>query len=287
MTLKHTFQTLPVLFVSLSLASCGAPLKTADQVKGIFSNSQQLKEKVSSLCTILGSRPASPNLNGIGLANEVCTNPGSRPLDYNSMQKSVGFSIAEGVAATSETTKTAIFRIQTRSEMWLNRNILALAQVMFNQLKSETDGLLGSSGGAGESANKDFQFKVIGKPTFDTEKWQLDLQFSISSSKAQNGQVDINNTFKVSGILFEQKYFAALAETVGSEPVEKSIMESGRFLIVLVPHAGDIYLDITSDIRLHSFGVDSVMKTAIIDALGPGLKSIPDLLSGLSKRNGQ
>ena len=57
------------------------------------------------------------------------------------------------------------------------------------------------------------------------------------------------------GALFEKKYFAATVETVGTEPSEKSLINDGRILIVVVPHAADIFLDITTDLNFHSFRV--------------------------------
>lgn len=266
---------------AILLVSCGAPLKKADQVSSIFSDSMQLNEKLTSLCDILKVRQESPNLNGIGLANDVCTKAGSRPLNYSSLNGALGFTVVDGASSTNDATKSSIYTVRTRSEVWLNKGLVSLVSTLVGQLKNQTDSLLGS-GGAGSASNEKFSFKIIGKPNFDMEKFELSVDLSIVSTKAQNGQANIDNTFKVRGKLFDQKYFVAVAETTESAPVEKSLIESSKFLITIVPHAGDIYVDITTDVRLHSFGVDQTMKQTMVDTLGPSLLNIVNLLAKLN-----
>jgi hypothetical protein len=267
-----------VVIAAIFLASCGAPLKKADEVSTIFSDSMQLNEKLSALCGELRTRPESPNLVGIGLADDVCGKPGSRALSYPALNGSLGFTVVEGQSSTNDATKDSIFTIRTRSEVWLNKGLISLVSSLVGKLKSETDALM-SKGGSASAYNEKFAFKVVGKPQFDMEKMELNLDISIVSTKAQNGQVNVDNNIKVRGKLFDQKYFVALAETTESSPVAKSLIESAKFLITVVPHAGDVYVDITTDVRLHSFGVDSTMKQQMVEMLGPGLLNIVDLLA--------
>ena len=259
------------------LFGTGAPTKNADDVAHIFSDAMDLSEKAGTLCTSLQQRSQEPNLNGVGLANDICTEAGTSPQNYDSLSTSLAFTKVE---STTSSTDSQIFSITTRSEVWLNRNLLQLASTLIGQLEDETSGILGG-GGQGSSKNQDFTFEIIGKPEFDKSNFSFSLDFNLVSTRAQNGQIDLNNSFHVEGQMFEEKYFAVTAVTTGAQPVETSLMSEGKFLILIIPHAGDVFLDISTTLLIHSFGVNATMEESLVKALGPGLKSIPDLIAKL------
>ncbi len=255
----------------------GAPTGNADKVGHIFKDANSLSEKMSELCGLIQLRSQQPNLAGVGLANEICTKPGTSPQNYNSLTTNLAFT---SIQSSISPTNSEIFSLATRSEVWLNRNLLQLANVLITGLESETNGVIGS-GGTGTSRNKDFTFEILGKPQFDKSNFSFSMDFSLVSTRAQNGQIDVNNKFSVSGQLFEDKFFAVTAVTQSLQPVEVSLLNEGKFLILIVPHAGDVFVDVSTTLLFHSFGVNSIMEERLIKALGPGLKSVPDLIAKL------
>lgn len=258
----------------------GAPTQTSDDVAHIFNDVSGLSEKVGNLCNLLKVRGNQPNLNGISVANDVCTSPASSAVNYDALGKSLAFTSFFGEG--SGTGDNSVLSINTRSEVWLNRSLLQLAQTVVGSLEKETNNVLGQ-GGQSSSKNEDFQFEVLGKPNFDSQNFTFSLEFVIRSTREQNGQIDINNQFKVTGQMFDNRYFAATAQTLAPADFKQSILKEGKFLILIVPHSGDVFIDISSNLIFHSVGVDKAFESQIKTALEPGLKSIPDLLAKLEE----
>lgn len=255
----------------------GAPTRSADGVAHIFADASDLSEKLADLCGLLQARSQEPKLTGVGLANDVCTQPGTSPQNYDALTTSLAFTKVESLTSSTD---SQIFSIMTRSEVWLNRNLLQLASTLVGKLENETTGVLGG-GGQGSSKNNDFTFEIIGKPEFDNTDFSFSMNFNLISTRAQNGQIDLNNSFRVEGKMIDEKYFAVTAVTTGPQAVETSLMSEGKFLILIVPHAGDVFVDVSTTLLIHSFGVNSTMEESLVKALGPGLKSIPDLIAKL------
>lgn len=288
--LRMHLEIITIALAITMLEGCGAPLKKADDVKHIFADSQDIFQKVTNLCRILQGRQQTPNLNGIALANQVCRSPSSNPYMYDDLQNVLPFTTflrnsSTNKDVTVQGATNEIFKVQTRSELWLSRSLLQLAVKVFNSLQNETNSILGQ-GGSSSSQNNDFNFQIIGKPKFDTKAFEFSIEFNLNSTKAQNGLVDINNTLRATGQLFEKKYIAVKAETIQDMPKEKSLIKSARILILLVPHSGDIFMDISTDFDFHSFGVDQAFSKEIEKTLGTGLKSVPDLVAKLDRGRG-
>ncbi len=259
------------------LSSCGARLKSADQVSGIFSGSGSLGNKVDRLCGTLRGRTVAPYLKDIGLSNDACAKAGEQAQDLK-LSTNIGFSAIRSDGQKFSTSTTGFGgeqtqRLQTRVELWLNRNILGIVSLLLPMLNDKSK--LNSNQPAKE---EDFAVKVIGEPEFDAKEFKLKLQLELSSRKDQNGQVDIFNRVEVNAQLFDKKFGAATVETLEDTPKEKSFIKSARILVLMVPHAGDIYLDIVTDMTLHSFGVDEAVKEQFLKILSDLFKKIPALV---------
>lgn len=112
-----------------------------------------------------------------------------------------------------------------------------------------------AGGGATNSATgkADMNVKVLGEPKFDPETFHFTLQLYIESLRAQNGAADIRNTFQIDGRLFDDKYIAVSIVTTEDADIKRSLINKGKFLILMVPHAQDIYIDVSLDLTFHSF----------------------------------
>jgi len=136
----------------------------------------------------------------------------------------------------------------------------------------------------GTGVKNEMDVSLLGEPQFDAENMTISLELEIVSAKSQNGQVDIHNTFRVDGILLDKRYAVATIETTKSESVKDSLIEKGKFVVFIVPHAGDIYIDLTTDLHLHSFGVDNAMQQQVLKTIGDALKMIPTYLQDAEQR---
>lgn len=262
------------------MLSCGAKLKTADQVSHIFKNTQSLDDKVLNLCGVLQKRSSAPTLVGVSLADDLCGRPAglsAQQLRDLKADEGVGFAnvVAEHETQSSNTggisdpNKFCI--LKTRTQIWVNRSLISLLQLVMPMLKEKSDS------NTNDGKPKKFNFAVIGKSEFDKDNWTFHVEFNLTSTKEQNGSVNIANRFVADAQLFD-KVGAATVETAGETDSKTSLLNKGKILAVAIPHAGDIYLDIITDLRLHDYGVCESMKKEVTKTISDALKMIPETL---------
>jgi len=269
-------------FLCIGIVSCGAPLKNADEVEAMFSETRELSDKVTTLCNALNARTEAPTLNNLRNQNEMCSNPATNYANYRDLGVDEGLEFSS-VSSSSDVSSgiqddDALFSVQTTSELFLNRSILSLAITLLNSLEKKAKGTVEDNKGQSESKDKKFQIDFIGKPVFNKKEISFSMEFRMASSRAQNGQVDIDNRFIVSGRLLENESIAIDVQTKEPGDVKNTIIRDGKIMIFIVPHAGDVYMEIATDMNYHSFGVDQVMKESILSTLGTGMKSLPELV---------
>lgn len=261
----------------LQILSCGAPLKKADDVEGIFSSTAQLGEKMANLCSTLDRRQEAPNLRGVELGLEACTRAGLQAQNLN-LSQPVTFAAlrVDGKKFSDQNGNgdTAFLRYQTRAEIWLGKPLLRLVSNLLPSLKDKSSGILGAGGlqnNAGGQAG--LTVRVLGEPQFDAATFKFSVRLYIESLRTQNGVVDIRNNFKIDGMLLDKKYVAVTVETTDNPSSDKSLINSGKIVLLVVPHASDVFIDVSLDMVFHSFGVDNAMKTEIQKQLGETLKT--------------
>ncbi len=283
---------LQVAAIAFAMGSCGAPLKSADEVGDIFSGSKDLGAKVLQLCNSMAANPEPPNLQGVSLAPQACTEAGRHAQPLNS-QADLYFAAvrADGQKfssiGASPDAADAKLKLQTRTEIWLNRSLLGIVQTLLPALKKKGDNVLGGGGQTtGTGAQQKFAIRVIGEPAFDAAQFKLHLEFELTARKQDTGSVDVQNRFVVDGMLIDKRYIVATVQTVEPAPVERSLISQAKFVVFVVPHAGDIYLDIITDIEMHSFGVDEIMKDQFLKIVSDGLKQIPKFLEDAERQQG-
>lgn len=284
--MKRANKQLALMMAMLVLvSSCGARLKSADQVAGMFAEAKSLGEKVDSLCTTLRGRGQAPYLKDIGLSDDACSKAGQQAQNLKLLKNNaIGFSAIRSDGQKFSTSTTGLGsdqtqRLQTRVELWLNRSILGVVSMLL-PLIGKKDALAPSS-----TAKEDFEAKVIGEPEFDAKTFKAKIVLELTSRKDQNGQVDINNRVVVNAQLFDKQFGAATVESVEDMPKEKSFIKNIHVLVLMVPHASDIYLDIVTDMTLHSFGVDEAVKDQFLNTLSQAFKKIPALIDEAEQKS--
>ncbi len=273
-----------VAAIHLAVSGCGARLKSADAVSSNFASAKSLGDKVGALCTTLRERKKPPYLADIDLADDACTRAGQQAQDVKTLvakNENIGFSAIRSDGEKFSTSTTGLGgeqtqRLQTRVELWLNRSILGIVRLLLPMLKDKSKG--GLLGDSAAQDDEEFKIKVIGEPEFDAKEFKFAATIELTSRKEDNGQVDISNRVKVTAQLFDKQYGAATVETTEDTPKEKSFIKSAKVLLLMVPHDQDIYLDIVTDITLHSFGVNEAVKNQFLTTLSKSFMQIPNLI---------
>lgn len=267
---------------AIAVVACGAKLKNADQVGGAFAATKDLGTKVDSLCTILSQRTTEPTLNGVGLSSDACQQAGLQAQNLN-LNADLNFIALRqdgkklstntgGIAGGDQTDE-----VQTRTEIWLNRSLLGIVKIVLPILKAKADGT--STSISQPDPNQNYSAKMVGSPVFDATNFTFHADFDLTSTKAQNGSADIQNRFSADAAMFNEQFGAATVMTTQDMPFSQSFIKRAKILVFVVPHAGDIYVDIITDITLNSTGAFAIEEKTVLTALSNALKSIPKLLN--------
>lgn len=274
-------QIIKFLLFSFILSSCGAKLQKADEVQEIFANAKDLKGKILSLCNNVSQRQTEPTFNGISLASDFCKEPpGVQAINLNELtpKESLGFAAFESSNNSTDDINNAVLNINTRSEVWLNHSLIGLLQSLLPKLKEKADG----SGGLlkpKDGSKQQMDIKIIGDAKIDLKKLEFYVKFNLTSTKAQNGLVDISNEFIVNAKVFEDFAAIATVQTTGDSDPKNSLLKNAKIMAVAVPHAGDVYIDIITNINLHSYGVDKIMEKEFVKMISDSLRLIPDVIN--------
>lgn len=272
---------LTILIMFLFLNACGAKLKKSREVN---LNSSTLTEKVTNLCNQLQTQTVEPNLQNISLSNELCTKPaGIYAQNLNDIEKNQGVSFVVENTIKDINSKDKIFKLQTKTDIWVNKSLVSLLQIILPKISDNAEGLFKNKSQQ-QTQDQKFTLSIIGKPQLNEQKKELQLEAEISSTLEQNGQVEILNTFKVYAKVFEQSAVAKIITTKDAE-YKDSIFKKFNILAIAIPHASDIYVTILTDFDVYSFGVDKIMEHEIKKTIAEGIKSIPELIKNLENEN--
>jgi hypothetical protein len=276
-TMKTTWQKLVSFATALAVSGCGAPTKSAGDVKSLFEGpGTSLEDKVIGLCDKLKANSEPPTLEGVNLNVDGCKDAGLAALNLKEI-KEFSFIGLEGDVPDKDAEK--IINRSVRAQVWLNKSIIGMAGAIAKKLQQNKEAgdnagfvSLPSSGeteGLGDIATPDVE--VLEEPAFDLEK----MSFSTAIHLKVTGAVEVDNVIRVAGGLIDNK-FAVVVTSDGEQPYEKSLIRDFSAMILMVPHASDIYLDLFVNINLHNPGLESLIRSQITSFLGSSLKGVID-----------
>ncbi len=284
---KAIYTTLTVTGITL-VTSCdtGAPLKKAADVAPIFSDATQLDlgGKFRETCMVLNSRKSAPNLTNIDAGPACASEVGTKAVNMNQVGDNVPFFslVGEGDGFRSvQEAQNQTFKIKTRAQLWLNLDALAFAQNAISSMDKGAENLLGGPG----TDQGSFKMEVLDKGELDPETGYLEMTARFQADGADQGMdIKIDNTIKISTILYDNRYVLIAVETIKDQNFETSLIKSFKIVTVLIPHAQDVYMDVLSEFTFHSFGADSAVKQFFGNTYGDTIKSLPAIFRGTNLR---
>ena len=279
--MKQLLNALLVGFTALAALGCGAPTKSASEVKAIFEkDAVSLQDKVSSLCKKLETRERKPNLYGVDLPVDGCKEAGLAAANLKDVKEFTFIGLDDTAAKSND----EIINRFVRGELWLNRTLIGMAGAIGQRMKAmqesgDNKGFISLPDSEDTSALGDLvspDIEVLEEPEFDLSAFS----FSTAVRLTVTGAVEVDHTIRVNGGLIDNK-FVLVISTDGQQPFEKSLLRDFSALVLIVPHASDIYLDMYVNLNIHNVGFKGLVKDNITKFLGSSLKSIIDGLSTL------
>lgn len=247
------------VILSLLVAACGAPVESADQARaGLQASQPTLSDKVQALCAQVAGSPD-------------CTDPGSYALNLTGM-KALQFAAKESSSIRIE--NDDVQRIHTRVEVWLNRDLLQLIGALAGVIANAKDDPSALTKALSTGDGSDVFGQLVQSQVQVTKAPEMDLlagTFTTEVEIKMTGAVSADNRIALAGVLGADA-FATTIESVGPPPpYATSILRKISGLVLIVPYAGDVYLDMTLDLELYSLGLDSVVESSITSFIGSSL----------------
>lgn len=250
-------------------SSCGAPTKKASEVGNIFSDTDSLQEKTNSACDFLKRRDESPSASDLKFTPD-CASAGLKALNLKEID-AFYFSGLEGNPPKEE----KVVRKTIRTQVWLNRSLLGLATVIGKKLAAGQNLELGkldiASAGVGKDFSKLFKLdiEITKKPALDTK----DLSFSMALNVKGSGVATIENEIVIAGRLIrENNTFLVTIKSTKDQEFEKSLLKNFSGMVMIIPYAGDVYLDMILDMNVHNIGFNGAIDSQLNPVLGSALK---------------
>ncbi len=257
----RAFKTgLGICFVSLLSAHCGAPNKSAGQVSAIFNaDPKSLAERVTGVCSNLKSRTEAPSTSDLGLPTlERCENAGENAVEVSKFK---GLKVEQYTASNGSESdkKRSSFRVQ----LWLNGSVLSLASIAGNMKKFSDPSALGGSMTGKVPVDLDGAVNVENKIV---EPMKLDMENGVKGSTVVNitvtGLAKADLTMAIDFAVLE-KSITAVIKTKKAE----GILADVYMVAVVVPYAGDTYLDLIGSIKMGDITEDAALLDAMIPKL--------------------
>ena len=281
------------------LLSCGAPQKSADKTRSLFDSTPSLQTIETSLCSNIATRAEAPTLKGLDFDLQNCQRAGLGAVDFAKI-KSFVFVNVDGTATppasasvlladrtkikqqnADSTLLSAVgedgvpyINKQLRSQVWLNRSLLNMAGGLtdFIKAKQASDGGAVALPDQSESA-----FAEVAKtalvltkaPTLNLDgfNFSMDLQLNVS------GLVTVDQTLKLEGKMVDNN-FPLVIRSVKNTPYSNSLIRDMKIVMLIIPYANDIYVDIFTDLRVYNIGMQVVVDQQLNAFLGVTLKSM-------------
>lgn len=279
--MKQRAQKAIVLSAGIFLLNgCGAPSKSAGDVAYLFEGeSTTLQTKESDLCTSLQNRDEAPTVKNLSIDLGGCVDAGKAAVDYKKVD---GFYFV-GLENDSSNDKELIHR-SVRGQVWLNKSLLGFASAISGQLKKKAE----SGNNTGEVSLNDSAkgqplqnvakttITVIEEPIIDVK----DLSFKGLINFKVTGIIEADHDIELNGRLIGNS-FAVTIKTTQDRDYKQSIIKNFTAVILIVPHASDIYMDMFVDLNIHNPGLENLFKEQVNTFLSTGLKSAIDSMMDL------
>lgn len=262
------------------MAGCGAPNKSAGDVAYLFEGeSTTLQSKESSLCNSLQTRDEAPTVKNLDIDLGGCVDAGKAALDYKKVD---GFYFV-GLENDSSKDEKIIHR-SVRGQVWLNKSLLGFASAISGQMKKKAE----AGNNTGEVSLNDSAkgqplqnvakttITVIEEPKIDVK----DLSFKGLINFKVSGIIEADHDIEMYGKLIDNS-FAVTIRTTEDREYKQSIIKNFTAVILIVPHASDIYMDMFVDLNIHNPGLETLFKEQVNTFLSTGLKSAIDSLMDL------
>jgi hypothetical protein len=271
------------LIVAIALLeACGAPAQSASDVEAsLDSIDVSLESKLKLACDDLMD-PEEPTIQGADIKTGDCKIDRSKVADYKTHGTMKFFEPESESVYDAGGDKTSLYR---RSQLWLSHNLVELGAKghcvlsKVDELKDALSGVGGdcdgskstkSSGGetdgissGGDISNLfDIQIEPIGEPKIDLESGVVTGEVDLKVT----GTVDVDAGLKYSagGV---GKNIAVVLKTV-EKGSKNSLLKEIALVIILIPHAGDVYVDTMFGAHLANIGVEGIINGIIDDMLG-------------------
>jgi len=269
------------VFITICLGSllggCGAPVKSAGDVSGLFQvESETLGEKEQTLCQELASRSQEPTTQNLNIDLGGCKDSGEAALNYK--QVSSFYFLGLTGDDTGATTTTEVIHKSVRAELWLNKSLISLASALVGKLQDKQGAgdltgkisLPDSDGGSIANLVQP-NIEIVEQPKFDIDKKSFSMKIHLTLS----GVVKADHIITVDGQLLGES-IAVVLQTTADQPYEKSILKNFKAVALIIPHAGDVYLDLFVDLNVYNFGLTTLVNDQLTSFLSTGLKSVAD-----------
>lgn len=269
-------QRLPIVMLlgASMLTACGAPTKSASDVAGLFQGSGvSLQEKANSLCSALGKRTTPPMTSDLNVDLGSCADAGKAAVNL----KEIDSFYFQGLDKNPPSAEKVI-RTSARAEVWLNKSLLGLASGLSSMMKKKQGGsntgvlsLPDSTDGKGLQGLVTPTIEVVEEPKMNVE----DLEFSMKIRLILTGIVEADHIIAIDGKLIDNA-IAVTVKTTEDRPFELSILQNFQAVILIIPHASDVYMDLFVDLNVHDIGAKKIFEGQIQSFLGTGLKGVID-----------
>lgn len=234
-------------FIFIYLTSgCGADLDSSSDVEAMFDHVSTLEDKMNLICSYISSDSNFDLSAHVFHKDDFCSNIDKGIISLSSIQKEYEY----GNPKYEE--KDNIFKYGIILKIYTNSPIIELAQKatpVLKDLKQESN----SSSKFVISQGKEDELKLDEATTSATAK------FTISSTHHQTGTVNIKNTWKLYGIKGTgsySDYFLITVDTIDQEGLIKdtSQIHDAHILVAILPHAGDIFINLMAQFNLFGAG---------------------------------
>ena len=263
-----------------AMSSCGAPNKSAGEVAHLFeTGTDSLQTKENNLCTQLQTRDAAPTVKGLSIDLNGCRDAGLAALEYKKVDGFHFVGLEDDVSSKDE----KIIHRSVRSQIWLNKSLLGFASAISNQMKkkAESGGNTGEVQHSDSAANKmqniaKTKVTIIKEPKIDLKDFSFNALINFNVTGVINGDHDI----EIDGKLIDNM-FAVTLKTTEDRTFKQSLLQNFTAVILIVPHASDLYMDMFVDLNIHNPGLETLVKDQIDTFLSTGLKAAIDSLMAL------
>lgn len=239
--------------------ACGAPVQSSNDIDPHTFEARTLGEKVAGICTAVQ-----------GGSHLSCQNAGQRAITLGKDELKDAFSLTLSAAADGN---DEIYRARFTSQFWLGNDILFLAQRILDRIAASPAQPSSAPPTAPGNGLIHVDFTFVEKPAFDPETTSFHMRSRIRAS----GAVEVDNTVAINGSIFNGNIVATL-RTTADAPFESSLVKGASGIIVLVPHAADVYVETALDLRVHSIGLENLVADQIMSLLSEALTKMSDLV---------